>query len=372
MANNQSVEVLDGDQLAVATLPINGTIIGGGGKTDKTALVQTSDGEQLAVKTILLGSGGSAKPEYVTELPETGEEGVLYLVPSGETRQGYAIFQMFSWHEGEWVAIGAYDVGISPDGILYEENFNSSTNTLDVTTLGEDAKNSLSTIAGYNQNVPVQRLANLGGVMKWQTQEVWYDNFNTNNNLKFDYTFPDSITSLDIILGFDTYLDSNAQNILIMYVPNVWNGLFYASNTGSYYQGHYGQLGYYRNEDDTMTWFSDILPAQGKVGKWIRVVGDNTSQQVYLIDDNNYTVETLPDLSNWTLQGTITETFTGNKVGFSSQSANFANGALKNCIISVNGTKVYDLREGNNVITENNSTAGYKAVLNVAKTEHWK
>ena len=230
----------------------------------------------------------------------------------------------------------------------------------------------LESIDGYNANVPVQRLANLGGNFKWQTREVWYDNFNTNNNLKFDYTFPNSITSLDIILGFDTYVASNPQNILIMYVPGVWNGLFYASNTGSYYQGHYGQLGYYRNEDDTTTWFSDILPAQGKVGKWIRVVGNNTSQQVYLIDDNNYTVETLPDLSNWTLQGTMTETFAGNKVGFSSQSNNFANGALKNCIISVDGTKVYDLREGNNVITENSSSANYKAVYNVIKTEHWK
>ena len=229
----------------------------------------------------------------------------------------------------------------------------------------------LESIDGYNANVPVQRLANLGGNFKWQTQEVWYDNFNKNNNLKFDYTFPSSITSLDIILGFDAYVDSHAQNILITYVPNVWNGLFYAGNTGAYYQGHYGQLGYYRNEDDATAWFPDILPTQGKVGKWIRVVGDNTSQQVYLIDDTNYTVETLPDLSNWTLQGTMTETFAGNKMGFSSQSENFATGALKNCIISVNGTKVYDLRK-DNVITENNSTAGYKAVFNVIKTEHWK
>ena len=78
-------------------------------------------------------SGGSAKPKYVSVLPQTGEEGVLYLVPSGETRDGYAIFQMFSWHEGEWVAIGAFDVGIDPTGLLYEDSFNASTNTLTLT-----------------------------------------------------------------------------------------------------------------------------------------------------------------------------------------------------------------------------------------------
>lgn len=78
------------------------------------------------------GGGGAAKPMYVDSLPATGEEGVLYMVNSGETRDGYAIFQMFSYHENEWVAIGAFDVGISPTGILYETSFNTSTNTLTV------------------------------------------------------------------------------------------------------------------------------------------------------------------------------------------------------------------------------------------------
>lgn len=78
-------------------------------------------------------SGGAAKPKYVSELPETGEEGVLYLVPSGVTRDGYAIFQMFSWHNNDWVAVGAFDVGINPTGIVYERSFDTSTNTWTVT-----------------------------------------------------------------------------------------------------------------------------------------------------------------------------------------------------------------------------------------------
>ena len=77
--------------------------------------------------------GGSARPEYVAELPDEGEEGVLYMVPAGETREGYAIFQMFSWHNNEWVAIGAFDVGIVPGGIVYEQSFDTTTNTWTVT-----------------------------------------------------------------------------------------------------------------------------------------------------------------------------------------------------------------------------------------------
>lgn len=74
-------------------------------------------------------SSGAAKPVYVDTLPQTGEEGVLYMVNSGETREGYAIFQMFSWHNNDWVAIGAFDVGINPTGLVYEEYFDTTTKT---------------------------------------------------------------------------------------------------------------------------------------------------------------------------------------------------------------------------------------------------
>lgn len=77
--------------------------------------------------------GSAAKPEYVNTLPATGEEGVLYMVNSGETRDGYAIFQMFSWHNNQWVAIGAFDVGISPTGLVYEQSFDAATGTWTVT-----------------------------------------------------------------------------------------------------------------------------------------------------------------------------------------------------------------------------------------------
>lgn len=127
MPNPNTVETLVDGQLAIATIAQSGTIISGRGDETTIALVQTDSGNQLAVKTVLVGPGGAAKPVYVDVLPETGEEGVLYMVNSGVTRDGYAIFQMFSYHENAWVAIGAFDVGISPTGLVYERSFNAAT-----------------------------------------------------------------------------------------------------------------------------------------------------------------------------------------------------------------------------------------------------
>lgn len=128
-----NTQILQDGQLAIRTVVQNGDIVSGVSATDTTALVQTADGKQLCVKTVLVGPGGAAKPEYVDTLPEVGEEGVLYMVNSGLTRDGYAIFQMFSYHNNAWVAIGAFDVGINPTGIVYEQSFNADTGAWVVT-----------------------------------------------------------------------------------------------------------------------------------------------------------------------------------------------------------------------------------------------
>ncbi|MBO7735887.1 MAG: hypothetical protein J6S67_25180 [Methanobrevibacter sp.] len=138
MPDKRFTEVVDGEQV-VRTLTVTGDIIPEPAKDPAkyfTALVQTASGPQQVVKVYLVGGGGSSvKPQYVDVLPETGEEGVLYLVNTGVTRDGYAIFQMFIWKAdaSEWVAIGAFDVGINPTGIVYEQSFDASTNTWNVT-----------------------------------------------------------------------------------------------------------------------------------------------------------------------------------------------------------------------------------------------
>lgn len=113
-------QVVIAGQRTVAVSIADGDFIYSGGTTDVQCIVNDNGVAQRAIKVALIGPGGAAKPKYVDTLPEVGEEGVLYMVNSGVTRDGYAIFQMFSWHNNAWVAIGAFDVGIDPTGLVYK------------------------------------------------------------------------------------------------------------------------------------------------------------------------------------------------------------------------------------------------------------
>lgn len=72
------------------------------------------------------GEGGSASIEFVQSLPVTGKKGTLYLVNTGETRDGYAIFQEFAWdyENSQWVAVGAFDIDINPQNLVYKTDKN--------------------------------------------------------------------------------------------------------------------------------------------------------------------------------------------------------------------------------------------------------
>ena len=76
-------------------------------------------------------SFAAASMEFVQVLPQVGKKGVLYLVNTGATREGYAIFQEFAWDEEneEWIAIGAFDSSIVPTGLVYERSFDATTGT---------------------------------------------------------------------------------------------------------------------------------------------------------------------------------------------------------------------------------------------------
>lgn len=58
MGNKIDTNIIVDGQLAVATAPQTGTIIESGGEIDATALVQTENGPQLAVKTVSVSGGG--------------------------------------------------------------------------------------------------------------------------------------------------------------------------------------------------------------------------------------------------------------------------------------------------------------------------
>lgn len=131
--------VVDGEQV-VRMLSQGGEIIPEEAKDPSkyfTALVNTPSGPQLAVKTYLMGisNGGSlALIRIVSELPETGVSGTLYGVLMQEmTRDNYGIIQFFVWYDNQWYAVGAYSIDIEPNGLVYEQSFNASTNTWNVT-----------------------------------------------------------------------------------------------------------------------------------------------------------------------------------------------------------------------------------------------
>lgn len=74
---------------------------------------------------------GGAEMEWVAVLPAVGKPNTMYLVPSGNTRDGYAVFQQFVWNatSQEWVAMGAFDTTIVQQGLVYEQSFDTTTNT---------------------------------------------------------------------------------------------------------------------------------------------------------------------------------------------------------------------------------------------------
>lgn len=57
MSKDSATVIKDG-QLAVATVPQTGTLVGAASEIDATALVETADGLQLCVKTCEVGGGG--------------------------------------------------------------------------------------------------------------------------------------------------------------------------------------------------------------------------------------------------------------------------------------------------------------------------
>lgn len=121
-------------QLVTMVNEVSGTMVSGGA-TDKTCLVQTENGPQLAVKTFPVGSGNASDViTFVPSLPEEGATGYIYgIVMPDITRDNYTIVQLFTWYNNDWYAVGAYDVNINPSGLVYEQSFDAETGTWTVT-----------------------------------------------------------------------------------------------------------------------------------------------------------------------------------------------------------------------------------------------
>lgn len=270
-----------------------------------TSITESSSSYQWVRIDVQPNSGSSVRPQYVDTLPEEGEEGTLYLVNTGVTRDGYAIFQMFVWKAdaSEYVAIGAYDVGIDPNGIVYEQSFNTGTNTMNVTVgqeslfpdpTSEDVPTALASLPGYNSNAPLQSVGLRDGNIKWITREYWYSGFsnsNYNTAITTKQTLPASFTDLDIIMEIEISADSgNIQQFFV----DATTGYNFAYNGA-------GVLGSWSSEGSFS--YNETL-ASGVNNRWLRIKGSSGSYTIYTLADNDYTIESLPELSSWNNAGT--------------------------------------------------------------------
>lgn len=226
----------------------------------------------------------------------------------------------------------------------------------------------LESIDGYDANVPVQRLSNLGGNFKWQTKSVVCDNFNQYNYLTPIITWPDTVNTVDLIIELTAFIPDTSeypQNIIVFNPQGVSRSLFY----GGYQHNPRGGFGYWNGTSNV--WYNDTI-TQTPATKWIRLTGTNGNLSVYCLDDNNYTIETLPEISSWTYQGVCTETF-GNSVSmqFSNNNAGAFKGVLRNWQIKANDSVVFDLRNDNSVVLTNSNTQDYKTAMGIKITETW-
>ena len=219
----------------------------------------------------------------------------------------------------------------------------------------------LSGETGYNATSLQQVLCNENGTLSWKTKELWYYNFNKDSALEVDTQIPSSLSSFEITMSYLIRRKSiGAQDIIR------WNGnsIFYEKSSGS----NPYTLGFWDDTSQTSTYFSDSIPST-PISKWIKITGTEGNYNVYVLDDNNYNPETLPDISSWTLQGNMNTSFASYTIDISVANGNnnsgYASGLLlKNFIMKANGNKIFDLRSGTDVtITGNTDNIDYTRVM---------
>ena len=94
-------------------------------------------------------------------------------------------------------------------------------------------------------------------------------------------------------------------------------------------------------------WTDGVTPIETKKTYWYRVISSAGSAfKYYIIPDNEYTIDTLPDISAWTYQCEIsTNIFSNSKfaIGYnSSASSEYWKGTISKVYITINGSLFFD------------------------------
>ena len=221
----------------------------------------------------------------------------------------------------------------------------------------------LTTITNYKAGIPQQLINTENGLM-WGSKERWYSNFKNGNKLEIYFNCPSSNpTTADIIWQVTTQQHTategkGAQNMLTMDTTSNPKSILYGDATDG------ALIGYF--DSSTITYFTNSIGATDST-RWLRIHRENGDNVLYALNDDNYSIDALPELTSWELQGTLSGASIISGFGFSTNSAWGFKGTLKNLVIIFDDEKLFDLRYGNNVY--DNASGGWNSHIIVE--EKW-
>lgn len=159
-----------------------------------------------------------------------------------------------------------------------------------------------------------------------------YSGFSSSNSIVLAQDFP-QVNSCDIIVRA-TSNDVSSHGVLVAKYQN--------SNQHFCIRGATQKPAFY-----TGSWTNGVTPIETKKTYWYRVISSAGSTfKYYILLDNEYTIDTLPDISAWTYQCEIsTNIFSNSKfaIGYNSNaSSEYWKGAISKVHITINDSLFFD------------------------------
>lgn len=159
-----------------------------------------------------------------------------------------------------------------------------------------------------------------------------YSGFSSSNSIILAQNFP-QVNSCDIIVRA-TSNDVSSHGVLL--------AKYQSSNQHFCIRGATQKPAFY-----TGSWTDGVTPIETKKTYWYRVISSaDNALKYYILPDNEYSIDTLPDISAWTYQCEIsTNIFSNSKfaIGYnSSASREYWKGAISKVHITINDSLFFD------------------------------
>lgn len=156
-------------------------------------------------------------------------------------------------------------------------------------------------------------------------------NFSNSNYLNVDETIPSSYTSMDIIFKAN-FTSLTSHNCLL---GTQSGGNWFGTRNTGYFATYSG------------SWVTGTTVLSTGTDYWFRVINNGTTSTGYLLVDDNYTLDTLPDISQWSQEWTTTNYNIKNqklRVGYNGTSGEYCSGSidLKGCNINIDGNDFWN------------------------------